>query len=60
MTTIWDIGDVALSIVTLPNILALILLSGLIKKLGDRYFERKPWLANYEKQKKSREQRKDR
>lgn len=45
VTTIWDLGDVALSLVTLPNILTLILLSGLLKKVTDSYFERKPWLS---------------
>ncbi|MFQ5569413.1 MAG: alanine/glycine:cation symporter family protein [Rhodothermales bacterium] len=44
VTTIWDLGDVALSLVTLPNVLTLLLLSGLIKKLSDSYFERKSWL----------------
>ncbi len=48
VTTIWDIGDVALSLVTLPNVLSLVLLSGLLKKLTDSYFERKPWLENAE------------
>lgn len=48
VTTVWDLGDVALSLVTLPNVLALILLSGLVKKLTDSYFERKPWKENYE------------
>jgi len=43
VTTIWDIGDVALSLVTLPNVISLILLSGLLKKITDSYFERKPW-----------------
>lgn len=45
VTTIWDIGDVALSLVTLPNVITLLLLSGLLKKLTDSYFERKPWLS---------------
>jgi AGCS family alanine or glycine:cation symporter len=44
VTTIWDIGDVALSLVTLPNVISLLLLSGLLKRLTDSYFERKPWL----------------
>ncbi len=48
VTTIWDLGDVALSLVTLPNVLSLIVLSGLIKKLTDSYFERRPWQENYE------------
>ena len=46
VTTIWDLGDVALSLVTLPNVLALVLLSGTLKKLTDSYFERKPWVQN--------------
>ncbi|NNE70458.1 MAG: sodium:alanine symporter family protein [Rhodothermales bacterium] len=51
VTTIWDLGDVALSLVTLPNILTLILLSGLLKKVTDSYFERKPWLNQPKKDK---------
>jgi AGCS family alanine or glycine:cation symporter len=46
VTTIWDIGDVALSLVTLPNVLTLILLSGLLKKVTDSYFQRRPWEEN--------------
>lgn len=45
VTTIWDLGDVALSLVTLPNVITLVLLSGLLKKITDSYFERKPWLS---------------
>lgn len=48
VTTVWDLGDVALSLVTLPNVITLILLSGLLKKLSDSYFERKPWIENAE------------
>lgn len=48
ITTVWDLGDTALSLVTIPNVLSLILLSGLVKKLGDSYFERRPWISNYE------------
>ena len=46
VTTIWDIGDVALSLVTLPNVITLVLLSGLLKRVTKSYFERKPWLEN--------------
>ncbi len=46
VTTIWDLGDVALSLVTLPNVITLILLSGLLKKITDDYFQRKPWEKN--------------
>lgn len=48
VTTVWDLGDVALSLVTLPNVITLILLAGLIKKLSDSYFERQPWVENAE------------
>lgn len=40
---IWELGDVALAIVILPNLLALLLLSGETRKLMNGYFERKPW-----------------
>ncbi|MDZ4701926.1 MAG: sodium:alanine symporter family protein [Rhodothermales bacterium] len=43
VTTIWDLGDVALALVTIPNVIALLLLSGLVKKLTDSYFERRAW-----------------
>ncbi|MCB1050075.1 MAG: amino acid carrier protein [Acidobacteria bacterium] len=46
LSAIWDLGDVALSIVTIPNLLALILLSGTVVKLTNSYFERKPWVGN--------------
>ncbi len=46
VTAIWDIGDVALALVTLPNVVALIVLSGTLKKLTDSYFERRPWEEN--------------
>ena len=47
----------ALSLVTLPNILSLILLSGLVKKLTDSYIEREPWLENAEVHKRIVEER---
>lgn len=43
VTTIWDLGDVALSLVTIPNVIALFMLSGLVKSLTDKYFEERPW-----------------
>ncbi len=45
---IWVLGDVALGAVTFPNLIALVLLSGVIVKLTKSYFERKPWLENQE------------
>ena len=41
----WDLGDIALGIVILPNLLALIMLSGKTRQLMDSYFERKPWVS---------------
>ena len=49
VTTIWDLGDVALSLVTLPNILALLLLSGTVAKLTDSYYKRRPWTEQPQK-----------
>jgi AGCS family alanine or glycine:cation symporter len=48
LQVIWDLGDVALGIVILPNLLALILLSGKVRDLTNSYFEREPWRENYE------------
>lgn len=39
LNVIWGLGDLVLAFVTIPNVLALVLLSGTIKKLTDRYFE---------------------
>ena len=41
----WDLGDIALGIVILPNLLALIMLSGKTRQLMDSYFERMPWVS---------------
>ena len=57
VATIWDLGDVALSLVTIPNVLALLLLSGLLKKLTDSYFQRQPWLKFTQSQKYGRRRR---
>jgi AGCS family alanine or glycine:cation symporter len=43
LTTIWTIGDIALGLVVVPNLIALIALSGKLKELTNSYFERKPW-----------------
>ena len=43
ISLVWELGDIALGIVILPNLIALVLLSGKIKELTDDYFERKPW-----------------
>ena len=48
LASIWALGDVFLGVVILPNLFALILLSGQVKQMTDSYFERKPWLSNEE------------
>ncbi len=48
LTTIWDLGDVFLGIVIWPNLIALILLTPVVIKLTKSYFERRPWVENYE------------
>ncbi|RMH18332.1 MAG: sodium:alanine symporter family protein [Acidobacteria bacterium] len=45
---IWTLGDVALGIVTFPNLFAVVMLSGVVVQMTRSYFERKPWLENYE------------
>jgi AGCS family alanine or glycine:cation symporter len=57
LNVIWLMGDVALGIVILPNLLGLILLSGKVKQLTDSYFERKPWIDNYEVHRRLKEER---
>jgi AGCS family alanine or glycine:cation symporter len=46
LSTIWVLGDVALGLVTFPNLIALVLLSGTVLKLTRSYFERRPWEEN--------------
>lgn len=45
VTTIWTIGDIALGIVIVPNLIAVIFLTDTLKEISDDYFERKPWLT---------------
>jgi alanine or glycine:cation symporter, AGCS family len=40
----WTIGDILLGLVIIPNLLALILLTGKVKEETESYFSRKPWL----------------
>jgi AGCS family alanine or glycine:cation symporter len=46
LSVAWGLGDVLLAIVIIPNLIALILLSGKVRELTDSYFERQPWLEN--------------
>jgi len=56
LTTIWDLGDIFLAIVIVPNLIALILLAPQVVEETRSYFERKPWIENaaVHKQKKDR------
>ena len=60
LASVWAIGDVFLGIVILPNLLALLLLSGQVKEMTDSYFERKPWIANEEVARRYKESKKKR
>ncbi len=48
LNVIWEMGDIALGMVILPNLIALIFLSGKVRQMTDSYFERKPWIENAE------------
>lgn len=40
LTLVWAIGDITLGLMTIPNIIALFLLSGVVAKLTKDYFNR--------------------
>ena len=40
---VWDLGDIALTVCILPNLLALVLLSTKTRNLMDDYFDRQAW-----------------
>jgi AGCS family alanine or glycine:cation symporter len=46
LTTIWDLGDIFLAIVIVPNLIALVLLTPQVIEETRSYFDRKPWLEN--------------
>jgi AGCS family alanine or glycine:cation symporter len=58
LSVAWTLGDVFLGIVILPNLLAILLLSGRVKDLTDSYFARKPWIENAEAARRARAARK--
>jgi AGCS family alanine or glycine:cation symporter len=41
----WALGDLFLALVIVPNLIALILLTGKVREMTDSYFDRKPWLS---------------
>ena len=57
LATVWAIGDIALGLVIIPNLVGVLLLSGKLKEITDSYFEREAWLDNVEPARKAREKR---
>ena len=43
LNTIWSIGDTTLAFVTIPNVFALLMLSGVVSRMTKKYFEEKPY-----------------
>ena len=41
----WQLGDLFLAVVILPNLIALVFLSGQVKEMTESYFQRQPWLT---------------
>ncbi len=46
LAVIWNLGDLFLAIVIVPNLIALILLAPQVVEMTRSYFERKPWLKH--------------
>ncbi len=51
LAVIWNLGDLFLAVVIVPNLIALVLLSPQVLTETRSYFERKPWRENEEKRK---------
>ena len=43
LTVIWNLGDIFLAIVIVPNLIALIMLAPRVAAEANSYFARKPW-----------------
>jgi AGCS family alanine or glycine:cation symporter len=46
LASVWALGDIFLGMVILPNLLALLMLSGQVREMTDSYFARRPWEQN--------------
>jgi alanine or glycine:cation symporter, AGCS family len=57
LIVMWDLGDVFLGIVIIPNLIALIFLSGQVSDMTKSYFERRPWESNVEARRRYLEQK---
>jgi AGCS family alanine or glycine:cation symporter len=49
LAAVWGMGDVFLAVVILPNLFALILLAPKVAEMTNDYFQRQPWVSNFEK-----------
>lgn len=49
LAVIWNLGDLFLAVVIVPNLIALVLLSPQVLAETRSYFERKPWRENEQK-----------
>ena len=43
LNIVWSLGDLAMALGTIPNVIALLLLSGVAGKLAQKYFQEKPY-----------------
>lgn len=57
LATVWAIGDIALGLVIIPNLIAVVLLSDELKEITNSYFEREAWLDNVEPARRAREKK---
>jgi len=46
LNVVWQLDDLAMSLGTIPNVIALILLSGTARSLTLKYFTEKPYLKD--------------
>jgi alanine or glycine:cation symporter, AGCS family len=46
----WTIGDILLGLVIIPNLIAVVLLTGKVKAEAEGYFQRKPWMRHVKKE----------
>ena len=44
LNVVWDLGDLAMSMGTIPNVIALVMLSGVARQLTKKYFEERSYL----------------
>jgi len=59
LATVWAIGDIALGLVIIPNLIAIVALSGKLREIMDSYFDRKAWLSNVGAKERAEERRRE-